>query len=311
MPHRSPQQLKRRRSVIALSSAVASNRLESAAGFDALENLNEMTSDAIIYFEDHFKNNANLDSRKETRENIQPLCLSFIANMMQERDSKKTDAWFDATLRPVLDLDCMSKENVVTFFKMFLRHSATPLIVTFNNAKMGRRVKVLAQLALSYFDIVTDLAMLNHFYKFGRTFFWVSLAFLLTANLFQVVVVFVQHRRKPKRVLYRKMLAALFFLGPLMATADLVKTTQKVSNEEWNPAVYFFHVRGVELALESLPEVILQVLALLLSSADGKIHLTTIQLLSIVASVSEVRPPLCSPSPPLLTHPAPAPLRCR
>ena len=144
---------------------------------------------------------------------------------------------------------------------------------------MGAAARLYFGALLSTGDMITDVVMIVKYFAAGRSgFAWICLGLIATCIAVQLCAVYFQHHKKPKGM-KRDMLLVATCLKP---AADAYKTASGQEGEDHHampPKVELVFFRIIEMACESIPGGVLQLLAIIgADSAPGATELLSVTL---------------------------------
>ncbi|GMI08704.1 hypothetical protein TrVE_jg9294 [Triparma verrucosa] len=151
-------------------------------------------------------------------------------------------------------------------------------------AAAGKRyasIRLIFDVLLSTFDVLTDIYMLYSYYRAGESGFAVATLASLFSNIgVQLLLVFVQTRKQPKGRMFREMLYVLTFLKPGVDVYRVMLGVEKEVLSFADPKVEMFMAKGIELFAEAIPGAIIQSYAYLTGSGQ-----TNAAAFSLVVSI--------------------------
>ena len=175
----------------------------------------------------------------------------------------------------------MSKEEKDNFAEV-LAVVGKELRTASKMARIGVALKIFLTLVLGYVDVVTDFLVAQSYYDAGEVGTAQATAgFAILAIVIQAMFTFFQYAKKPWKEQGGRTLAALLGLGPLLEGLSVWTGKEDSDLLLSGPKMYAF-MKAVEIAFESIPESIIQLLGLLKAKV-GEIQ--TIQIIGIISSI--------------------------
>lgn len=122
----------------------------------------------------------------------------------------------------------------------------------------GTMLRVGVGAILSSVDAITDILVVAQYYREGLEDKAKILLMMITTNvIIQEIIVLLQYRKKPLRVIFTEFLTSLFFLRPAM-DAYRVSINYETPETVIDPLSELIANKNTELATESIPGCILQ-----------------------------------------------------
>jgi len=151
-------------------------------------------------------------------------------------------------------------------------------------ASWGAKMRLFVGAGLSMVDLASDIAMVVTYMNEGQVGNARSLLVMISACLLsQLLVVFAQTRRGPRRVMVKEMLIVLSGIKPGVDAMRVASGAEQNEHNAVDPAVELTVTRGAELVCEAIPGSILQFTAAMRVLQGGK-RVSNIAVGSIVIS---------------------------
>jgi len=170
------------------------------------------------------------------------------------------------------------KENLAEF----LATVGKELRTASKMARMGVGMMIALELLMGYFDIVTDILVAKSYYDAGQiSTAQATAGFAVFAIIAQATVTFVNYTRRSWKEKVGRTIIALLGLAPIVEGLNAWTGKEDADLLLSGPMMYAL-IKGIEIAFESIPECIIQVLGLLNANLGD---IQTIQIIGIISSI--------------------------
>jgi hypothetical protein len=151
----------------------------------------------------------------------------------------------------------------------------------------GLKMRLYTGAGLSTLDLITDMYMIYTYATTGERGTALSLAIMVgLCLLMQLILVLVQARKAPRRVMLREMLIVLSGIAPGIHAMRVANGNEQAEHAAINPDVELALTRGIEMAMESIPGSILQVKTLMQAETFSKAALASIIVSALTTGFS-------------------------
>jgi hypothetical protein len=148
----------------------------------------------------------------------------------------------------------------------------------------GLKMRLYTGAGLSTMDLFSDLYMIYTYATSGQQGAALSLAIMVgSCMLGQLLMVFVQTHKGPRRVMLKEMLIVLSGVAPGVHAMRVANGAEQTEHAAMSPDIELTMTRSFEMAFESIPGSILQC-AVLLRSMKGGDGFSKVALGSIIMS---------------------------
>ncbi|GMH55740.1 hypothetical protein TrLO_g4499 [Triparma laevis f. longispina] len=173
------------------------------------------------------------------------------------------EVWFNKIF-PTLNVD-EKMQNVLDNTKLFLQNLAKLIRPMMKLSRFGVAGRILFSLSVSYFDLVTDVLVAIEYRKVGLlSWFYLSATFIGLALFWQVLLTIMQYHRHTKFQLVVQSAIAATGLSPVFEGFGVWIGREANSTKlMFAPSVMLAVVKSVEVGFESLPESIIQSIAIM------------------------------------------------
>jgi len=153
--------------------------------------------------------------------------------------------------------------NMLDNLKLFLTRLANLIRPLMKMSRIGVAVRIFVALSIGYFDLTTDLLVANQYYEKGLTgWFYGSVTFVILTLIFHVIFAFMQYHRVSFQSAFKQSLIALTGLAPVVEGFQVWVGSEKDDGLMFDATVMLALIKATEVGLESLPESIIQCIAM-------------------------------------------------
>ena len=138
------------------------------------------------------------------------------------------------------------------------------------HAPWGLKFRVLFGATISVADVVTDIYAINMFWRTGRSSYAIAnLAMVLCAMLMQVLLMFIQYRRRGPLVILRESLIVLSNMKPAVDAYRICSGKRGHAEDLFEPLAEMAYSKCIDMFGENIPGGVLQLYAYAVSDKSG------------------------------------------
>ena len=166
----------------------------------------------------------------------------------------------------ILTFDAMQElDKSVIWFRPMMNRTAIRLLA---NVAWGAKFRLYSGAVLSIVDMITDTLAIIRFFKQGNNHSaWANIAFIGSSLFFQVIIVYVQTKKRGLKVTTYEIAIVLLMLKPAVDAKRVANGDAQAEGAVFDPETELVYTKTGEIAMESIPSSILQTYALL--GSDG------------------------------------------
>ncbi|GMH65857.1 hypothetical protein TL16_g11548 [Triparma laevis f. inornata] len=211
--------------------------------------------------------------------NIEELAEQFDSVVANSSDVVvAVSAWFDKSV-PTQGMTEEEKEGFRLFFITVARRNLSMKKM----ARIGVTWKLAITLILGYFDVLTDLLVSRSYMHAGDcSTAYATAGFAFAAIIIQATFTFINYWKKTWKERFGRTLLALLGMAPVMEGAS-VWTGKEDPDLVVSGPVMYASIKAIEIAIESIPESIIQVNGILKTNRE---NIKGIQIIGIVSSIA-------------------------
>ncbi|GMH90165.1 hypothetical protein TrVE_jg8105 [Triparma verrucosa] len=218
---------------------------------------------------------------------ISSLVRSYLTTIkLSNKAEDAVNVWFDKKF-PNGDKYDAVMTNVLANIKRFLTALAKIIRPLMKMSRIGVATRVFISLVVGYFDLTTDLLVANQYLENGLTgWFYGCILFVAITLFFHVQLAILQYRARGWFVCVKQALLAVLCLSPVVEGFQVWVGTEQPVDLLFEASIMLSCIKATEVACESLPEAVIQLIALQQIEYDDLSNVLVFSLISSFFAIS-------------------------